>query len=177
MRGLKFRPLGNKASASVELALMSVFFLLPLFGGGVDLIEIIAARAQVNTALRALYSFDWTNPSLAATAAPQASNIADLASIVATINAGSLRPVSFPASTSAVTQNGTSVNGSSYFVCIPSGSTTGNTLTQAAPCGTGYIQQTWVTYQVNSSVYLPVPMPFVLSNPLTISASGAVQVQ
>jgi hypothetical protein len=55
--------------------------------------------------------------------------------------------------------------------------TFGGALTQATPCSSGYTQQTWVTYQVNSSVFLPVPMPFVPSNKLIISASGAVQVQ
>ena len=176
MLGLEFRRLGNRASASVELALISVFFLLPLFAGSVDMVEIISAKAQVNTALRALYSFAWTNPSDASYASTTTNGKSDLQTIVNTISTSALRPVSFPTNTNVATLNGTNTNGSYYYVCIP---TTGTTLTQAAPCPTNgnivYTQQTWVTYQIDSSVVLPVPVPFVNRNTLTLTASGAVQ--
>jgi hypothetical protein len=176
MLGLKSRRLGRRASASVELALVSVFFLLPLFAGSVDMVEIISAQAQVNTALRALYSFGWTNPNDASITTTTANGTSDLQTIINTISTSALRPISFPTNTNVATPNGTNTNGSYYYTCIP---TMGTTLTQAVPCPTSgnivYTQETWVTYQVNSSVVLPVPVPFVNGNTLTLTASGAVQ--
>jgi hypothetical protein len=173
--------LGKRASVSVELALVSVLFLLPLFGGGADLTEIISAQAQANTALRALYSFAWADPA-------DASTYSNANSIVGLINSSSIHPLSFSQNSTIAVQEvgqpaGTTIpvtNGSFYYVCIPTGATAGGTLTQSYsnPCpSSGYTTQIWAAYQVTSTVFLPVPMPFVTNGQFTVTAMGEVQVE
>ena len=47
----------RRGSVSVEFALVSVFILGPLFGGGADFVVIMAAQAQLRTAVQALDYF------------------------------------------------------------------------------------------------------------------------
>ena len=153
--------LGRRASVSVELALMSVFFLLPLFGGSTDMVEIISAQAQLNTAVQSLYYYALSNPTVASISTDTNPTV------IATLMSSTFHKITF-------------VSSSVSYVCIPT-VTTNPTLTQTTPCPTTgsivYTQQTWIAYHVSSMVFLPVPVPFVTSNPLTLTASGSVQIQ
>lgn len=173
--------LGRRASVSAELALVSVFFLLPLFAGGADLVEIISAQAQANTALRALYSFAWANPGYANTASY-------LTDITTEISSSSINRVKFsPTGTINVLNadgvtNTAVTSGTLFYECfLASAATTSSnyfTSTTAAPCTTaGNTVQTWVAYQVTSRVSLPVPLPYLTTDGhFTVRASGAVPI-
>jgi Flp pilus assembly protein TadG len=156
-----FSGLGRRASVSAEFALTAVFFLLPLFGGSVDMVEYISAKAQLNTALQALYYYALTTPSAATTQA-------DTAAVVALMSS-SLHPVTLTSSSLA-------------YDCIATTSTTVNYVATSpantdGKCTNSQTQRTRVSYSVSSRVFLSVPMPFVSANPLTITSSGTVQVR
>jgi Flp pilus assembly protein TadG len=151
--------LGRRASVSVEFALISTFFLLPLFAASADLIKMVAAQSQLNTALQALYYFAWTNPSAAA-------NNTDIDNIVALINATSFHQINTPPTSAATTSTTT--------ICLTPPSTY-----TASPCSAGQTPQTqtFVTYKITSSAFLPFPIPLHLGSQFSLSASGQIQIQ
>lgn len=165
MRPLK--PLGQRGSVTVEFALIATFFLLPLFGGSLDMVEYISARAQLNTALQALYYYALTNP----TAGTNSNNTAAVMSLMSS----SPHPL-------------TLVSSSASYNCIANSATTVTYVSQSSmaitscPATNSYTaaQQTLqitVTYTVRTSVPLTMPVPFVTSNPLVLTQTGTVQVQ
>jgi hypothetical protein len=156
MLASKPRRLGRRASVAVEFALMSVFVLMPLFAGGSDLVILLAAQSQLNTSLQSLYYFAWTNPSTA-TSTSYVNYTLNLIS-----NAAIYKVTSAAA---PVTSYG----------CITAGSTT--VTYQSGTCASGQIQQTLVTYKVQTTVNLPAPIPFAFSNPMTLTATGKIQTQ
>jgi Flp pilus assembly protein TadG len=156
-----FRGLGHRANVSVEFALISVFFLLPLFGGSVDMVEYISAKAQLNTALQALYYYALTSPSTATISA-------DTSAVVALMS-GSPRPITLVGSSVTYDCIANSATTVTYVATSPTNTNGG--------CTSSQTQRTRVTYSLSSSVFLTVPMPFVSSNPLTVTVSGTVQVQ
>jgi hypothetical protein len=151
------RHFGRRASVAVEFALMSVFVLLPLFAGGSDMVIILAAQSQLNTSLQSLYYFAWTNPNTAATAA-------DVNQILSTISNSAIYTV-----TSSTGYPATS------YGCIATNSST--VTYQSSTCSSGQIQQTLVTYKVQTTVNLPAPIPFAFTNPMTLTATGKIQTQ
>ncbi len=156
------RRLARRASVTVEFALVAVFFLFPLFAGAMDFVQIFAAQAQANAALQALYFFALSNPG-------QASSNAQANAVAGLINAQSLNKVVFPA-----TASGGAANGALSYDCI---SAAGALTASTGTCATGTLQ-TFVTYQVNSSVSLVLPLSFFgFSNPFVVSASGTIQIQ
>jgi hypothetical protein len=154
--------LTRRASASVEFALTASLLLLPLLLGGADLLAVISAQAQLNTALQSLYYFAYTNPSAA-------NNTTDAGYIITLINAASVFQISLPATTTAGTSNAALSYG-----CFTPPSTT--ITYQTTACTAGQTQQTLVTYQVTTTITLPFAFPG-LANPLTLNAAGTVQVQ
>lgn len=156
-----FHRFGRQANVSVEFALVATLFLLPLYGGAVDMVEYISAKAQLNTALQALYYYALTTPVAATTSA-------DTSAIV-TLMSNSLHPITLAAPVV-------------YYDCISNNSTT-VTYVATSPvntnggCSSSQTQRTRVTYSVSSSVFLTVPLPFVTSNPFTLKASGTIQLQ
>ncbi len=55
----------DRASVSVEMALVTVFLFFPLLAGLTDILFIVAAKYQLNGAQQALYAYAWNNPTSA----------------------------------------------------------------------------------------------------------------
>jgi hypothetical protein len=154
--GNMLRRLGRRASVSVEFALVSVFVLLPLFAGGADMLQIISAQAQVNTALQSLYYFALMNPTVA-------SDTSNAGKVLTLINTTALHPVAL----------GTP-NGTLSYDCLQAN----GTITATTGTCTNSTLQTFASYQVTSAVNLPLPLTiFGLPNPFPLSASGTIQIQ
>jgi hypothetical protein len=147
----------RKASVAVEFALISTFFLLPLLLGSSDFLMIISARAQLNTALQALYYFAWTNPS-------SASDSTELNQIISVINGQSIYQIQL-------------TNPTVTYVCVTPGATpTYVTQTSPGQCGQGAVQQTLVSYSVSTTVTLPITLPGI-GSPYSMTFSGKIQTQ
>ncbi|MBU6418857.1 MAG: pilus assembly protein [Proteobacteria bacterium] len=147
----------RKGSIAIEFALISTFFLVPLLLGASDFVVIISARAQLNTALQALYYFAWTNPTSAA-------DSTQLAQVIAAINAQSIYQITNP--TVSVT-----------YVCATPGSTPSyTTYTSPGNCGQSEVQQTLTSYKISTNVSLPVTF-LGIASPMQYSANGTIQTQ
>jgi Flp pilus assembly protein TadG len=157
----------RRGSVSLEFALVSVFILLPLFAGGTDFVLIMSAQAQLRTAIQALDYFAWTN-------SDEANNMTDAGYIVSLINQQSDYQITLPAALSTG-----SANGSISYRCFTPPATASTAISAPSPtvCPTTQTQQTLVTYQVTTRVFLPVPLPGILSSPENLSATSTVQIQ
>jgi Flp pilus assembly protein TadG len=155
----------RRASITVELALTSILFLLPMFAGGADFVALIAARSQMNAALQSFYAFAWNNPA-------SATNTTQLGNILTQINNRSLPQVTFP---DGKTNNTTTYQPQLTYVCSQPPSTTQTT--QTTPCPSQDLQQTLVTYNLAASINLPVPLPVGLTSPYAMSTSGQIEIQ
>ncbi|MDD2704325.1 MAG: hypothetical protein PHU07_03185 [Acidocella sp.] len=173
----------QRASAAIELALISVFFLVPLFIGALDFVLVLTAQAQLNTALQALYYFAVTTPASAA----NNTTAGYVINAINTANGSSINQLSLPATTtSAIKLGSTSIpagtaNPSTYYACYTtpasSSSTSFSSVTyQSSACGSSQTQQVYVIYQVTGHVSLPVPLPGRGST-ISLSASGSIQTQ
>jgi Flp pilus assembly protein TadG len=155
----------RRANISVEMALIAAFVLMPVLAGGVDFLQLIAAKAKLNATLPALYAFAWNNPGSAA-------DITQLAGILSIINQQSGPPVTFP--------DGLATAATSYRPAVSYGCSvppsTSQTM-QASPCPAADVQSEYVTYHVVSSVVVSLPLPFGLSAPTVLGVSGQVQVE
>ena len=76
----------DRASVSVEMALVTVFLFFPLLAGLTDILFIVAAKYQLNGAQQALYAYAWNNPA-------SATNLTQLQSVLNNINKNSLPQV------------------------------------------------------------------------------------
>jgi Flp pilus assembly protein TadG len=152
----------RRGNVSVEFAIISTFFLLPLLLGAADFTCALTAQAQLNTALQALYYFAYTNPS-------SASNTTYAGYVVALINKASVYKITFPATLSSG-----AVNGSISYGCFTPPSTA--ITYQTTTCSASQTQQTLVNYQVTTTITLPFPLPG-FTNPWPLSAAGKTQVQ
>jgi len=163
----------TKATVALEFALVSTFFLFPLFAGVTDCVEIISAKAELNTALQGLYYYAWTNQSTATT-------LTDVQQVVNQINTGTVTQITMPATISALTATGskTSIaNASDTYACFtPGGATTSIGTASTGSCAKGQTTETLVNYQVSATVHLTFPFPG-LASPVTLNATGAVQIQ
>jgi Flp pilus assembly protein TadG len=157
----------RRGSVSVEFALVSVFILGPLFGGGADFVLIMAAQAQLRTAVQALDYFAWTNPD-------EANNLTDAGFIISLINQQSDYQITLPANLSTG-----GANGALSFSCFTPPATASTAIGAPSPttCSSTQTQRTLVKYQVTTSVFLPVPLPGLLRSPETLSATSTVQIQ
>jgi Flp pilus assembly protein TadG len=146
----------RRGSVSVEFALVSLFILLPLFGGGADFVLIMTAQAQLRTAVQALDYFAWTNPD-------EANNPTDAGFVINLINQHSDYQITLS-------------NGALSFNCLSSPATSTQTQLStfsSTACPTGQTQRTFVTYQVTTNVFLPIPLPGLSS----LNATSTVQIQ
>jgi len=159
----------RQGNVTVEFALLATFFLLPLLAGSADLVVIISAQGQLNTALQALYYFGVSTPGSAV-------NAVDTALIVSAINNASLYSLSMPA-----TLDSGQPNPSFTYVCYTTGAT-GSSLVFSSPsttdnCTSAQTAEYFANYKVQVTVFLPFPLPVKMASPMTLSASGAVQTQ
>jgi len=144
---------------AVEFALISVFVLGPLLAGTADYLILLTARAQLNTALQALYYFGWTNPGAA-------NNDIYAGDVISNINKGGSIYLIALAKTSATYTT-------LVYACAPPAATA---YTTTAPvCPSAQTLQEFVEYRVTSSVALPFPIPLV--SPVLLSVYGQVQIQ
>jgi Flp pilus assembly protein TadG len=157
----------RRGSVSLEFALVSVFILLPLFAGGADFVLIMSAQAQLRTAIQALDYFAWTNPD-------EANNMTDAGYIISLINQQSDYQITLPATLATG-----GANGALSYSCFTPPATAGTTVSPPSPttCPSTQTQQTLVTYRVTARVFLPVPLPGILSSPETLSVTSTVQIQ
>jgi Flp pilus assembly protein TadG len=154
--------MSRRANVSVEFALIVSFFLLPLMLGLADFLAVICAQAQLNTALQALYYFAYTNPS-------EAGSTTDAGFIISLINQASVYKITLPS-----TMSSGASNASLSYGCFTPPSTA--ITYQTGTCSASQTQQTLVAYQVKTTVTLPFPLP-ILSNPMSLTASGKTQVE
>jgi hypothetical protein len=170
----------SKASVAVEFAMISTFFLFPLFSGVADCVEIISAQAQLNTAVQALYYDAWNNPNLAATttasSSSPATNTAEMQTVLNAISPGVMTNMTLGTVAGTVSYEcytpGIAPTPSTSSVVAASGDCPPNATTAKAETQ----QQTWVTYQVNATVNLTFPFPG-LSSSVPLTAMGKVEVQ
>jgi Flp pilus assembly protein TadG len=158
LKAWRLRRLGERGSVAVEFALISSLFLLPLFLGSTDIVEIISGQAQVNTALQAMYLFAFTDTLDAGDTANA------LPAIQTLINSAALHSVSIALAPAGANPS------NPYYSCIVGNTTT----TQSTPCAAGATQQEFVGYTVSSNVNLSVPL---FTNPFPVSATGWVEIQ
>ena len=164
----------TRASVSVEFALVSVFFLLPLLAGAADLVLLIAGQAQMNTAQQALYYFAISN----AGNATSSTYAQDVLNVINSANSASGVTVSMPSTTTVPIHLGTTTvasgqnNPFTYYGCFNSSSTT--VTYQSTTCSSGFTQQTYAVYEVQGTVQLPFPIPGN-GTAITLTASGGIQ--
>ena len=166
----------RRASVSVEFALVSLFFLFPLIAGGIDMTLVLSARSKLNSALHSLYIFAWSDPQSAADNAQLEQFIQRIdpalpASTINLTNTPGIQNICFD-STGAI-------DSSALFTSNPGpggSGASGNTCTLNGNVVTGDIPVSIVTYNLQSVIQLPIPVPF-LANPLTLTASGTIQIE
>lgn len=147
----------KRGSVSVELALVSAFFLIPLTLGAWDGLFALAARYQTDAALHTLYYFAWSNPN-------DATNIQDLQTLLGAINRTAIAPIGMAATYPQTPPQ----------ECLqPDGSSTLSASNGTCPTGT---PETMVTYRLTTSVDLPFAVPG-FANPTAITAGGTVRIQ
>lgn len=169
----RLRRSGRRANVSVEFALIAALFLLPLFGGSVDMVQYISAKDQLNTALQSLYYYALTYAPGTYTAGVAPTSLADPTIIVSAANtnkvlalmANKVRPLTLVAGYPTIT-----------YYCLDR---SGNKITATAnnQCTSTYpYEQIFVQYQIQTTVNFIVPMPFIFSNPLPLTATGSVEI-
>lgn len=155
----------RRASVSVEFALVSVFFLLPLLLLCWDGMFVFAERYQINTDLHDLYYFAWSNPS-------EATATASVTNFLTALNSNAIAPVNLPSG----------FQPSLSYDCLQSDGSTSpatqsaaNSGTQLESCSTGTLE-TMATYQLTAIVNLPVPMPG-FSGPVILNVGGTIRIE
>ena len=161
---------GRRANVSVEFALVTVLFLLPLVAGAADLICIINARAQLNTALQAMLLYAWSNPAAAQNNTAGTTTSAE-AAIIAAINTA---PSTFHVTLNPGTAAGSYSNLSYY--CVTSGTPYSVAPSASATCASGTLQ-IFTSFTVSTNVTLPFPLPVKLVSPFPVSSTGSAQIK
>lgn len=168
----------QRAAAAVELALIAALFLMPLLAGSADFIIILAARAQLNTALQALYSFATTSPAKATDHTTAYSTANQIISAINAANGASAITVTMPANStiplklgSLVVPAGTAMP-ATYYGCYSTG--TASITYQTSACDSTLIQQTYVLYQLSGTAALPLYLPG-FSSSYVVTAGGGIQ--
>jgi Flp pilus assembly protein TadG len=156
----------RRGAIAVEFALVLVFILFPLIAGCWDVLAAINMQTQLNTALRTLYYYAWSNP-------PQADNMTALHALLAQID--------LPNSSETATTSTISFNTATLPYCyVPTG--TAPCAGTPAPCAgllppqnTAPTPPVYVCYHLQAPVSFPVAIP-PFTNVLTLSAAGAVRI-
>ena len=157
----------RRGSVSLELALVSVLFLVPLLIFTTDGFFVFAAKTQTESALHSLFFYGWSNPG-------DATNLTALQEILTEINKHSTITIGFPANFQPQTS----------YACLDTSSgatqtaqvTTSSNGTTTVTCPSGTDKETLVDYKLTATVPLTLPFPGV-PNPMTIDVGGTVRVQ
>lgn len=154
-------------SVSLELALVSMLFLIPLLIFTTDGFFLFAAKTETESALHSLFFYGWSNPG-------DATNTTALQALLTEIDKHSTITISFPANFQPQTS----------YACLDASSgatqaaqvTTGSNGTATVTCPSGTDKETLVQYKLTATVPLTLPFPGV-PNPMTINLGGTVRVQ
>lgn len=165
MRWFRGSGLGRRGSVSVELALVSSFFLIPLTLGAWDGLFALGARYQVNAALHTLYFYAWSNPTTATSSA-------NLNTLLGAINQTSIASIALSDSAPPlITYNCAQSDGSSEAATAITNSN--GIVTES--CSSGTLAMT-VSYTLVGTVGLPFSVPW-FANPTILTLAGSVRVQ
>jgi len=151
----------DRASVSLEFALVSVFFLLPLLLICWDGMVLCAERYQVNADLHDLYYYAWGNPNQA-TYFDQVDNVLQATNQYSIAEVVQLWGYSPQLSYDCLQSNGST-----------SGANQNNDGTYSCSNGT---LETMVTYKLTAQVNLPVPI-LGFGSTVNLSADGSVRIQ
>jgi Flp pilus assembly protein TadG len=166
MRRFRKSSIGDASgSVSVEMALITTLFLIPLLLGSWDGLYALAARYQTNAALSSLYYFAWSNPD-------QATNITDIQTLLNAVNQTSVAVATIPINNAPTISYNCLQSDGTTTSATRSTSASGNT-TETCESGT---LQTNVTYYLQASVDLPFGIPS-FNNPMIITAAGTITIQ
>lgn len=153
------------ASVSLELALVSTLFLVPLLIFTTDGFFAFAAKTQTESALQSLFFYGWSDPT-------DATDLTSLQKILNEVNQHSTIRISFAPnyqpqySYACLTDSGDTVAAQS---------TSGSNGATQETCSSGSLE-TFVRYDLVASVPLTLPFPGV-PNPMTVNVGGSVRVQ
>lgn len=164
----------RRASISVEFALITTFFLLPLFGGSIDMVQYISAKNQLNTALQSLYYYALTYVPGSYTPGVAPTQLADPSTIVSATNTNEVLALmaNKPLPLSLVSDPTIT-----YYCLDQSGNKIAAPGNQNNACTSQYpYEQIDVQYNIKTQVNFIIPVPFVKSNPTTLTATGSVQI-
>lgn len=139
---------------SVEMALVTTFFLVPLLLLGFDFLFLVLGRQQLAQASHAVMMLAWSTPSSAL----------DQTVLDTTLASASQAGVGVTALTAPPTES---------FACLQSDGS--ELASSGSGCDSG-IAETFVSYRL--SVTIPLPVGFgLIPNPYVISADPTVRVQ
>jgi len=187
-RGKNFLSLDGRGSASIELALVTLFFFLPLVTGTADFMFIMAGRSQMAAAMRAVHIFAWSDPN----DSTNADDINHLLALRAGTDVDSITLAEPPTlSFTCLQSDGSETSATVTFNSgysqsdlstaaatsglnskpVPSSTETIGSGIGTASCATGSVQAK-VTYVLNDNVHIPVPLPkYGDTFPMTISST------
>lgn len=144
----------RRASMSVEMALVTTFFLVPLLLLGLDFMFLVLGRQQLAEASHAVMMLAWSSP---ASALDQTA----LDATLATTSQGGVGTITLTASPEE------------SFACLQSdGSDVGSS---GNGCTSG-IAETFVSYRLAVTIALPIGLGLV-PNPYVISADPTVRIR
>lgn len=180
----------STGSVSVELALVSIGFLVPLFIGSADFIYVMTCRAQLAAAMQNVEIFAWSHPSDASnqsainkTLAAGANNDLEKISQVAPATMsytclqsdGTTSPASITYNSGYNASSLSTASASSGLANDPVPSTSEKIGTVGtASCSSGFVQAN-ASYHLATTVNLPVNLPGVGSS-LTLDVNGKIWV-
>lgn len=157
----------TRGSVSLELALISVLFLIPLMIFTTDGFFLFAAKTETESALHSLFFYGWSNPG-------DATDVTALQEILTEIDKHSTITIDFPAKFRPQTSYACldTSSGATRAAQVTSSSNGSTTVT----CPSGTAKETLVNYKLTATVPLTLPFPGV-PNPMTINVGGTVRVQ
>ena len=147
----------RRGSVSLEAALVTTVFLIPLFLGSVDVASVLVTYFRVHRAQEAAVFYAWGNGGIASSATIQQA---------ATTAFGTASP-------------SPTVTSSTLYYCVTTSQylQSGMTSYTSTPtCSSGQQVASYLTVSVSAKTSLPVPFP-VLPSSFTLTSSGAVRTQ
>lgn len=164
---------GRSGSVTAEFAIITTFFLLPLFGGSVDMVQYISAKNQLNTALQSLYYYALTYVPGSYTSGVAPTNLADPSTIVSATNTNKVLALMANKPLPLTLVSG--YPSISYYCLDQSGDKI--TVSGNNDCTSTYpYEQIDVQYEIQTQVNFIIPIPYILSNPMTLTATGSVEI-
>jgi Flp pilus assembly protein TadG len=147
----------RRGSVSIEAALVTTVFLVPLLLGSVDFATVLATYFRVHRAQEAAVFYAWGNGGIASTATIQQA---------ATTAFGTTSP-------------SPTVTSSTLYYCVTTSQYYQSGMasyTSTPTCSSGQQVASYLTVSVSATTSLPVPFP-VLPSSFTLTSTGSVRTQ